>query len=78
VTKIAVEKALALCPAGHPVEHLEEIGIAESMQHVMLDDRLLGVGVQEATMEILGGMAENDPTTRQRNLERAYQLGRAF
>ena len=26
VTKIAVDKALALCPAGHPVEHLEEIG----------------------------------------------------
>jgi NAD(P)H dehydrogenase (quinone) len=78
VTKIAVEKALALCPAGHPVEHLEEIGVAESMRRVMLGDRLLGVGVKEAHMEILGGMVENAPTTRQRNLERAYQLGREF
>jgi NAD(P)H dehydrogenase (quinone) len=76
VTKIAVEKALALCPAGHPVEHLEEIGIAESMRRVMLGDRLLGVGVKEAHMEILGGMVENDAAIRERNLERAYQLGK--
>lgn len=78
VSRMSVEKALVLCPAGHPVEHLEEIGIAESMQRVMLNDRLLGVGVKEATMEILGGMVENAPITRQRNLERAYQLGREF
>lgn len=78
VTSIAVQKALVLCPAGHPVEHLEEIGVAESMRRVMLGDRLLGVGVKEARMEILGGMVENDPATRRQNLERAYQLGRGF
>ena len=48
------------------------------MRRVMLNDRLLGVGVKQAQMEILGGMVENDPITRQRNLERAYQLGRGF
>jgi NAD(P)H dehydrogenase (quinone) len=78
VSRMSVEKALVLCPAGHLVEHLEEIGIAESMRRVMLDDRLLGAGVKKATMEILGGMVENDPTTRQWNLKRAYQLGREF
>lgn len=77
-SKIRIVKALALCPAGHTVEHLEEIGIAESMRRVMLGDRLLGVGVGEARMEILGGMMGNDEVVRKRNLERAYQLGRGF
>jgi len=77
-SKIRTQKALVLCPAGHPIEHLEETGIAEAMRRVMLNDRLLGVGVQEAAMEILGGMVGNDPAVRQRNLETAYELGRAF
>jgi NAD(P)H dehydrogenase (quinone) len=76
VSRMSVEKAVVLCPAGHPVEHLEEIGIAESMRRVMLGDRLLGVGVKEAHMEILGGMVENDAAIRERNLGRAYQLGK--
>ena len=76
VSRMSVVKALVLCPAGHPVEHLEEIGIAESMRRVMLDDRLLGAGVKEAHMEILGSMVENDAAIRKRNLERAYQLGK--
>lgn len=80
-SRINVRKALVLCPAGHPVAHLEEIGIAESMRRVMLDDRLLGVGVEEAHMEILGGMAVEGPDrelARQRNLARAYELGQTF
>jgi len=77
-SKIQTQKALALCPAGHTVEHLEETGIAESMRRILLNDRLLGVGVKEAAMEILGGMVGNDPAVRKRNLERAYQLGKAF
>jgi NAD(P)H dehydrogenase (quinone) len=77
-TKIEIEKAIVLCSAGHPVEHLEEIGIAESMRRIMLNDRLLGVGVKEAKMEILGGMMPNDDTYRQANLERAYELGRGL
>jgi NAD(P)H dehydrogenase (quinone) len=75
---IGIERALVICPAGHPVEHLEETGIAQSMRRVMLNDRLLGVGVSEATMEILGGMVDQDSAVRERNLQRAYELGRTF
>ncbi|MHC4774589.1 MAG: NAD(P)H-dependent oxidoreductase [Planctomycetota bacterium] len=75
-TEIAVKKAVVLCSAGHTEAHLEETGIAESMRHIMLNDRLLGVGVQAATMEILGGMMPGDDTWRARNLQRAYAQGR--
>jgi NAD(P)H dehydrogenase (quinone) len=77
-SKIEIQKALVICPAGHPVDYLENIGIAESMRRVMLNDRLLGVGVKEAQMEILGGMMQDDPDVRKRNLETAYRLGRNF
>ena len=58
--------------------HLEEIGIAGSMRRIMLDDRLLGVGVKQAHMEILGGMMPLDDTYRKQNLQRAYELGKLF
>jgi NAD(P)H dehydrogenase (quinone) len=75
-TKISIEKALVICSAGHTIEHLEETGISEAMRRIMLNDRLLGVGVREARLEILGGMMPKDDTCRQANLERAYELGR--
>lgn len=75
-SKIAVKKALVLCPAGHPNEYLEKIGIAESMRRVMVQDRLLGVGIREASLEILGGMVQNDDSIRDRNLKRAFECGR--
>jgi NAD(P)H dehydrogenase (quinone) len=78
ISKIHIEKALVICPAGHTVEHLEETGIAESMKRIMLNDRLLGVGVKEAKMEILGGMVENKEAVRTENLEKAYRLGKTF
>jgi NAD(P)H dehydrogenase (quinone) len=77
-TGMSVEKALVLCSAGHPVEHLEEGGIAESMRRIMLGDRLLGVGVKHVRMEILGGMMPGDNTHREENLRRAYELGKGF
>lgn len=77
-TQIHLDKAIVLCPAGHTVEHLEETGIAESMRRIMLQDRLLGIGVKEARMEILGGMMPGDDTYRQCNLERAYELGKTL
>lgn len=77
-TKIKIEKALVICPAGHTVEHLEETGIADSMRKIMLNDRLLGIGVKQAQMEILGGMMPNDDTFRQANLDKAYFLGKNF
>ncbi|MBN1316887.1 MAG: NAD(P)H-dependent oxidoreductase [Anaerolineales bacterium] len=77
-TQIEIEKALVICSAGHTVEHLEETGIAEAMRRIMLDDRLLGVGVREARMEILGGMMPEDDVFRTENLERVFELGRDF
>lgn len=77
-TKIDIQKALVICSAGHTVEHLEEIGIAEAMRRIMLNDRLLGVGVREARMEILGGMMPGDDRYREENLKRVLELGRNF
>ena len=77
-SKIEIQKALVICPAGHPTDYLEKTGIAESMRRVMLNDRLLGVGVKSAQMEILGGMMHNDPDVRKWNLETAYRLGHNF
>ena len=74
-TQIEIQKAVVICSAGHSKEHLEETGIAESMRQIMLNDRLLGVGVKEARMEILGGMMPQDDTYRQKNLEIVYDLG---
>jgi len=45
---------LVICTAGHPNEFLLEIGIAESMRNVMIDDRL-GKRFQNKEMIILGG-----------------------
>jgi NAD(P)H dehydrogenase (quinone) len=75
---MALAQAMVICSAGHTVGHLEETGIAESMRRIMLNDRLLGVGVKEARMEILGGMMPQDDTYREENLRRAYELGRSF
>ena len=77
-SRVEIQKALVLCPAGHTVEHLQETGIAASMRRVMLDDRLLGIGVRKAEMVILGGMVAQDGTVRRQNLARAYELGRTF
>jgi NAD(P)H dehydrogenase (quinone) len=75
-TKIKIKKALVICSAGHTSEYLEQIGIAESMKRIMLNDRLLGIGVEEAKMIILGGMMPKDNTHRQKNLKNTYYLGR--
>jgi NAD(P)H dehydrogenase (quinone) len=77
-TQISIEKAVVLCSAGHTVGHLEETGVAESMRRIMLNDRLLGIGVRRAHMEILGGMMPLDNRCRQQNLQRAYELGKQF
>jgi len=75
-SQIEISKAIVISSAGHTAEHLEETGIAESMRRIMLTDRLLGVGVKEAEMAILGGMMPNDDSSKESNLKRAYQLGR--
>ncbi len=50
---------LVICTAGHPNEFLNEIGIAESMRNVMIDDRL-GQRFLEKEMIILGGTLNKD------------------
>lgn len=49
-----VPYGIVLCTAGHPNEVLDEIGIAESMRNVMIDDRL-GSRFEKKEMVILGG-----------------------
>lgn len=75
-SRIKVKKALILCSAGHPVNHLEQTGIAESMRTIMIKDRILNVGIPKAKMVILGGMALNNPEIRQENLKTAFVLGK--
>nr|WP_315157825.1 NAD(P)H-dependent oxidoreductase [uncultured Flavobacterium sp.] len=59
-----VKYGLAICTAGHPNEFLEEIGIAQSMETIMLDDRL-GKRFDHKEMIILGGTTLNDENLRQ-------------
>jgi NAD(P)H dehydrogenase (quinone) len=75
-SKIEIKKALVICSAGYTLKRLVDAGIAESMKRIMLNNRLLGVGVKEARMEILGGMMPKDDTYRQENLEKTYDLGK--
>ncbi|WP_373550040.1 NAD(P)H-dependent oxidoreductase [Haliscomenobacter sp.] len=49
-----IKYGLVICTAGHPNEFLAEIGIAQSMQTIMLDDRL-GKRFEHKEMLILGG-----------------------
>jgi len=50
---------LVICTAGHPNEFLKEIGIAESMRNVMIDDRL-GKRFTNKEMIILGGTLDRE------------------
>jgi len=50
---------LAICTAGHPNDYLTEIGIAESMRNVMIDDRL-GKRFLKKEMIILGGTLDKE------------------
>ena len=57
-----------ICTAGHPNAFLDEIGIAESMRNVMIDDRL-GKRFQEKEMIILGGTLDLDNVKQQHRTE---------
>lgn len=75
-SKIKIKKGLVICTAGHTEEHLEEIGIAESMRKIMLLDRLQNVGIKNTKFVILGGTANKDAKIYEINLERVYKLGK--
>lgn len=77
-TRLNIRKALALCPAGHTDEKLDALGLREAHHRVMIEDRLLGVGIPEASLELLGGLSGNAPEVRQGLLNRAAALGAGF
>ena len=54
-----VPYGIVICTAGHPNEFLKEIGIAESMRNVMIDDRL-GKRFTNKEMIILGGTLDKE------------------
>jgi NAD(P)H dehydrogenase (quinone) len=59
---------LIICTAGHPNDFLNEIGIAQSMQNIMLDDRL-GKRFEQKEMLLLGGTLELEKVMDQHFLE---------
>jgi NAD(P)H dehydrogenase (quinone) len=77
-TRLKVRKALAISPAGHTDEKLDALGLRVAHHRVMVEDRLLGVGIPEAQLELLGGLSGNPVEARQRTLHRARGLGEGF
>jgi len=77
-TRLSIQKALAIGIAGHSDEKLDTLGLREAHHRVMVEDRLLGVGIPEARLELLGGLSGNLPEERARVLHRVLDLGRAF
>ena len=79
ISGLEIDKALVLCTAGNTCENLEEIGILESMQCIYFNDRLRPeIGVARTDMVVLGGTVEGGESVRQKNLARAYLLGKNF
>lgn len=64
---------LVLCTAGHPNEFLDEIGIAESMRKIMIDDRL-GQRFENKQMIILGGTLDIDKV-KENHLMKVFEIG---
>jgi NAD(P)H dehydrogenase (quinone) len=59
-----IKYGLVICTAGHSNEFLNEIGIAQSMETIMLDDRL-GKRFEHKEMLILGGTTSDNENLRQ-------------
>ena len=66
-----IKYGAVICTAGHPNNFLKEIGIEQSMQNIMLDDRL-GKRFENKDMLILGGTLdiENVRQTHIKQIER--------
>jgi len=63
-----IKQGIAICTAGHPNEFLTEIGIAESMQTIMLEDRL-GKRFEQKEMIILGGTLDIEKVREKHKLQ---------
>ena len=64
----SIKYGLAVCTAGHSNDFLNEIGIAQSMQTVMLNDRL-GTRFKNKEMLILGGTIDIENVREKHQLE---------
>lgn len=75
-----LDKGLVLCVAGHTAGELEEAGLKDSMEKVMLGDRMYErVKIKE--MIILGGMSREMESRRANwdgHLHTAYEAGRTL
>lgn len=69
-----VKYGLVICTAGHPNAFLDEIGIAESMRNVMIDDRL-GDRFEQKEMILLGGTLNKEQVQKQ-HFEIARNIGK--
>ncbi|KXX70910.1 NAD(P)H-dependent oxidoreductase [Flammeovirga sp. SJP92] len=65
---------LSICTAGHSNSYLHEIGIAQSMKKIMLDDRM-GKRFNHKEFILLGGTTEIEKV-REHHLSRAYEIGK--
>jgi NAD(P)H dehydrogenase (quinone) len=72
-----LDKGLVICIAGHTVEELKAVGLKDSMENVMLGDRMYD-RVKSKEMIILGGMSremETRKTSWDEHLHTAYEAG---
>ena len=73
-----LDKAVILCSAGNPIEHLEEYGLLDSMKRVMLGDRLFGRAKQMEFIVFDNTSRENELREKNwdKNLQKAYEMGK--
>ena len=75
-----LDKAVILCSAGNPIEHLEEYGLLDSMKRVMLGDRLFGRAKQMEFIVFDNTSRENELREKNWdvNLQKAYEIGKGL
>lgn len=73
-----IEKVVVLCPAGTTMTDLQDQGIAQSMERIMVGDRLCRAGIKQASMEILAGTTGDDGTVKRMHLKKAFEIGLNF
>ena len=75
-----LDKAVILCSAGNPIEHLEEYGLLDSMKRVMLGDRLFGRAKQMEFVVFDNTSRENELREKNwdANLQKAYEIGKGL
>ena len=75
-----LDKAVILCSAGNPIEHLEEYGLLDSMKRVMLGVRLFGRAKQMEFIVFDNTSRENELREKNwdANLQKAYEIGKGL